>query len=61
LLTETLCDARALDFMVALGMHPLLSEAALCCLVGIAPEARCAQYAQKRALGAAAERQATRY
>jgi nickel-dependent lactate racemase len=45
LLTEALRDAKALDFMVALGTHPPLSDAALCRLVGITPEARRAQYA----------------
>lgn len=35
LLTEILYNARQLDFMVALGTHPPLDEAALCRLVGI--------------------------
>ncbi|PJF31593.1 MAG: hypothetical protein CUN51_04415 [Candidatus Thermofonsia Clade 1 bacterium] len=45
LLTDILHDAKALDFMVALGTHPPLSEAALCRLVGITPEERQARYA----------------
>ncbi|PJF35256.1 MAG: hypothetical protein CUN49_11460 [Candidatus Thermofonsia Clade 1 bacterium] len=44
LLTEILRDARALDFMVALGTHPPLSPEALCRLVGITPEQRSTQY-----------------
>ncbi len=39
-LVETLSDARQLDFLVALGTHPPLSESALCALVGITPEQR---------------------
>ncbi len=45
LLTDVLRDAKALDFMVALGTHPPLSEAALCRLVGLTPEARQTEYA----------------
>jgi nickel-dependent lactate racemase len=45
LLTDILYEAKALDFMVALGTHPPLSEAALCRLVGITPEERQARYA----------------
>jgi nickel-dependent lactate racemase len=47
-LVETLPDARRLDFMVALGTHPALSEADLLRLVGITPEERCNQYAAHR-------------
>jgi lactate racemase len=39
-LVETLHDCRQLDFMVALGTHPALTEAQLCQLVGITPEER---------------------
>lgn len=39
LLVELLRDTRQLDFMVALGTHPPLDEAALCRLVGITPQA----------------------
>lgn len=37
LLVECLADTRQLDFMVALGTHPPLSEAELCGLVGLTP------------------------
>jgi nickel-dependent lactate racemase len=37
-LVDTLHDARKLDFMVALGTHAPLDDAALCRLVGITPE-----------------------
>jgi len=37
-------DSAALDFLVALGTHPPLSEAELCRLVGISPEERNARY-----------------
>ncbi|MBN1679244.1 MAG: DUF2088 domain-containing protein [Anaerolineae bacterium] len=43
-LTETLHDARKLDFMVALGTHLPLDEAVLCTLVGITPEERASTY-----------------
>ncbi len=46
LLTDILRDARSLDFMVALGTHPPLGEAALCRLVGITPQARATDYKQ---------------
>jgi nickel-dependent lactate racemase len=39
-LVALLHDCRQLDFMVALGTHPPLSEAQLCQLVGITPEER---------------------
>ncbi len=39
-LVEILHDCQQLDFMVALGTHPPLSEAQLCQLVGITPEER---------------------
>ena len=38
MLVDVLYDAKQLDFMVALGTHPPLSEAQLCNLVGISPE-----------------------
>jgi nickel-dependent lactate racemase len=38
-------DAASLDFMVALGTHPPLSEAALCALVGLSPTERAGEYA----------------
>ncbi len=37
--------ARTLDFLVALGTHPLMSEEALCGLVGITAKERTEQYA----------------
>jgi nickel-dependent lactate racemase len=40
LVVEILCDVSRLDFMVALGTHPLLSEDALNRLVGITSEER---------------------
>ena len=43
-LTVTLHDARQLDFMVALGTHPPLSEAQLNQLVGITAEERQTTY-----------------
>jgi nickel-dependent lactate racemase len=39
-LVEILCDTRQLDFMVALGTHPALSEESLHRLVGITAEER---------------------
>jgi nickel-dependent lactate racemase len=43
-LVEILHDARQLDFMVALGTHPPLSEAQLCRLVGISQQERQSAY-----------------
>ena len=40
LVVELLGDARQVDFMVALGTHPALSEASLLRLVGITAEER---------------------
>jgi len=45
-LVTILRDAHQLDFMVALGTHPPLSEESLCKLVGITPEERAATYAK---------------
>ncbi|HEX7557535.1 MAG TPA: lactate racemase domain-containing protein, partial [Leptolinea sp.] len=45
-LVEILHDTRQLDFMVALGTHPPLSEASLNRLVGISAEERGTQYAR---------------
>lgn len=45
-LVEILHDCKQLDFMVALGTHPALSEAQLCQLVGITLEERCTVYRQ---------------
>ena len=39
-------DAREVHFMVALGTHLPLSDAALCALVGITPEERAARRAE---------------
>ncbi len=44
MLVELLGDARKLDFLVALGTHPALSEEQLCRLVGITVEERQAIY-----------------
>ena len=44
-LVEILHDAKQLDFMVALGTHPPLSEESLNQLVGITAEERNTQYA----------------
>jgi nickel-dependent lactate racemase len=44
MVTEILADTKQLDFMVALGTHPPLDDAALCKLVGITPEERRDQY-----------------
>ncbi len=44
LVVEVLSDTRQLDFMVALGTHPPLSDQALYQLVGITPEQRRGQY-----------------
>ena len=44
LLVEVLADARQLDFMVALGTHPALSEENLNRLVGITTEERAGRY-----------------
>ena len=41
---EILYDTKQLDFMVALGTHPPLAEAALCRLVGITPDERTNTY-----------------
>jgi nickel-dependent lactate racemase len=43
-LVDILRDARQLDFMVALGTHPPLSEQQLCDLVGITPEQKRDEY-----------------
>ena len=43
-IVEILNDVRQLDFMVALGTHPALSEEALDKLVGITPEERLTKY-----------------
>ncbi len=43
-LTKILDDTRRLDFMVALGTHPALSEESLCRLVGISPAERKSVY-----------------
>ncbi len=43
-LVKILHDTRQLDFMVALGTHPPLSEEALCKLVGITLEERTTTY-----------------
>jgi nickel-dependent lactate racemase len=43
-LVRILHDAKQLDFMVALGTHPPLSESQLCQLVGITPEERQTTY-----------------
>ncbi len=45
-LVEVLRDARQLDFMVALGTHPPLSEVQLCNLVGISSEERESAFGQ---------------
>ncbi len=45
-LVTILRDTRQLDFMVALGTHPPLSEESLCKLVGITPEERATTYAK---------------
>ena len=44
MLVEILHDTAQLDFMVALGTHPPLSEAALCNLVGISSDERQTTY-----------------
>ncbi|MBK8905806.1 MAG: DUF2088 domain-containing protein [Anaerolineaceae bacterium] len=46
MLVAILHDTRQLDFMVALGTHPPLSEAHLCQLVGITPQERQTVYRQ---------------
>ena len=45
-LGETLRDAKQLDFMVALGTHPSLSDKSLNQLVGISADERNTQYAK---------------
>lgn len=45
-LVEILHDTRQLDFMVALGTHPPLSERQLCNLVGISSEERESAFGQ---------------
>ncbi|NOQ39816.1 MAG: DUF2088 domain-containing protein [Anaerolineales bacterium] len=45
-LVEVLRDTRQLDFMVALGTHPPLSEGQLCNLVGISSEERASDFSQ---------------
>lgn len=46
LLVELLADVRQLDFMIALGTHPPLSDEAICHLLGITPQQRREQYGQ---------------
>lgn len=45
MLVDILSDTRQLDFMVALGTHPPLSEEARCKLVGITPDEWRTKYA----------------
>jgi nickel-dependent lactate racemase len=45
MLVEALSDVKKLDFMVALGTHPALSEESRCRLVGITMEERQTKYA----------------
>ena len=45
LVVDILSDVDQLDFMVALGTHPALTESQLLSLVGIAPEERLTRYA----------------
>ncbi|MCK4961341.1 MAG: DUF2088 domain-containing protein, partial [Anaerolineales bacterium] len=45
-LVEVLSDTYQLDFMVALGTHPPLSEGQLCNLVGIISEERESNFGQ---------------
>ncbi len=45
-LVDVLHDARQLDFMVALGTHPVLSEESLRSLVGVTREERRGRYAR---------------
>jgi nickel-dependent lactate racemase len=44
LLVDLLRDTKQLDFLVALGTHPPLSEDLLCALVGITPAERASTY-----------------
>jgi nickel-dependent lactate racemase len=44
LLVEVLHDVKRLDFIVALGTHPVLSEEQLCKFVGISQEERLLEY-----------------
>jgi len=46
LLVDVLADVRQLDFLVALGTHPPLSESALCDLVGLTADERQTRYAR---------------
>lgn len=45
MVTDILSDTARLDFMVALGTHPPLDDAALCRLVGITPAERASAFA----------------
>ncbi|GAB4569644.1 MAG: lactate racemase domain-containing protein [Anaerolineae bacterium] len=45
-LVDVLREARRLDFMVALGTHPALSEEALAALVGLTPAEKADRYPQ---------------
>jgi nickel-dependent lactate racemase len=49
-LVESLHGVKQLDFMIALGTHPGLSEAQINRLVGITAQARSTQYASNRIL-----------
>jgi nickel-dependent lactate racemase len=49
-LVDLLQDTAQLDFMVALGTHPPLSEAQLCHLVGITPDEHREKFAAHRIL-----------
>lgn len=44
MVVEILGDVQKLDFLVALGTHPALSETALENLVGITPQERCGEF-----------------
>lgn len=59
LLVEVLRDARQLDFMVALGTHPGLTEEQMLRLVGITAEQRAGMFAHVRLLNHAWDNPAT--
>ena len=46
MVVEILRDARQLDFMIALGTHPAMTEQHILKIIGITPEERSTTYAR---------------
>jgi nickel-dependent lactate racemase len=46
MLVEIVADAKQIDFLIALGTHPPMSDAAICTMVGLTEAERTGQYAR---------------